>query len=122
MKKLLIVDDKVEIRKLLAITLGLDYEIILANSGMDALKMIEDSRPTAVLLDVMMPGKIDGFEVLKKVKENPEYRDIRMVLITAKGNSEDVKKADLLGADAYFIKPFSPVKLIAWLRENISLD
>jgi CheY-like chemotaxis protein len=119
MKKILIVDDKAEIRKLLAITLGLEYEIILANSGEEAILMVESYRPSAVLMDVMMPGTLDGFAALKVIKDNPEYADILVIMITAKGNSADLKTGDMFGADAYFVKPFSPLKLVTWLHERL---
>jgi CheY-like chemotaxis protein len=122
MKKILIVDDKAEIRKLLAITLGLEYEVLLANSGEEAVLMVESYRPAVVLMDVMMPGTLDGFAALEKIKSNPENTNILVVMITAKGDSVDLKTGDMLGADAYFVKPFSPLKLVTWLHDRLLLD
>ena len=119
MKKILIVDDRSEIRKLLAITLGLEYEIFLAGDGASGVLIAKTSRPDAVLLDVMMPGDMDGFAVLKAIKQDPDLEGIKVVMVTAKGNANDLKLGQKLGADAYFVKPFSPLQLVKWLEQNI---
>lgn len=119
MKKILIVDDRAEIRKLLAITLGLDYEVQLADNGEQALDVIRETPPHAVFLDVMMPGLFDGFDVLREVKSDPKLANLKVVMVTAKGMDEDVMRGKMLGADAYFTKPFSPLKVIQWLESNL---
>ena len=119
MKKILIIDDRSEIRKLLAITLGLEYEIFLASDGPSGILLARASRPDVVLLDVMMPGDMDGFAVLKEIKEDMDLMHVKVIMVTAKGSANDLKLGQKLGADAYFVKPFSPLQLVNWLEQNL---
>ena len=84
-KKILIVDDQPEIRQLITITVGDEYEIIAAKDGTSALEAIRTHRPKAVLLDIMMPGEIDGLQVLHTIKSDPKTKDILVALVTARG-------------------------------------
>ena len=118
-KKILIVDDQPEIRKLLALTLGEDYEVITASDGTSALEAVRLHQPQAVLLDIMMPGQIDGLQVLSTIKTTPISRNTLVAMITARGLATDYRLAVELGADAYFIKPFSPLQLVNWLQEKL---
>ena len=119
MKKILIVDDHPDIRRLLSITLGGDYKIIEANNGASAIEAVRSQRPAAVLLDIMMPGEIDGLQVLDAIKSDPELKGTLVGMVTARGQSVDYQTGLDRGADAYFIKPFSPLQVINWLRENL---
>lgn len=118
MKKILIVDDQPDIRRLINLTLGRRYEITEATDGTSALSQISAARPDAIILDVMMPGGIDGIDVLKRVKNDEELRDIFVVMVTAKGQASDLEYALKAGADGYLIKPFSPLQLMALLQEH----
>ncbi len=82
------------------------YEARVARDGEAALKAIEERKPDLVLLDVMLP-KRDGFDVCKRIRANPEWNDIRIVMLTAKGRDSEREKGLALGADAYITKPFS---------------
>jgi CheY-like chemotaxis protein len=119
MKKVLIVDDHTDIRRLLSITLGKDYEIIEAEDGVTALESIRRHRPQIVLLDVMMPGEMDGLQVLDAIKADPQLHDTLVAMVTARGQVADGDDARKRGADAYFIKPFSPLQVVAWVREHL---
>ncbi len=119
MNKILIVDDQPEIRRLLTITLGSDYEIIDASDGSSALEAVRAQRPRAVLLDIMMPGEIDGLQVLTAIKSDPALKSTLVAMITARGQVADYRLGQELGADAYFIKPFSPLQLVTWMREKL---
>ena len=119
MKKILLVDDHPDIRRLLSITLGGDYKIIEANNGASAIEAVQSQRPAAVLLDIMMPGEIDGLQVLDAIKSDPELKGTLVGMVTARGQSADYQTGLDRGADAYFIKPFSPLQVINWLRENL---
>lgn len=119
MKRVLVVDDRAEIRKLLSITLGLDYEILLATNGADALALARTCRPDLVLLDVMMPDGPDGFDVLREIKADKDLGKTKVLMVTAKGGVIDLKRGQDLGADAYFIKPFSPLQLVQWIEEHL---
>jgi CheY-like chemotaxis protein len=115
MKKILIVDDQADIRRLISLTLGRQYSLLEAGDGATAISIVETSSPDAVILDVMMPG----FDVLAKIKSNKATRSICVVMLTAKGQAADIDRAISKGADAYLIKPFSPLQLIRLLQEHI---
>jgi CheY-like chemotaxis protein len=118
MRKVLIVDDHSDIRRLLSITLGKEYEIMEAEDGVSALEAIRRHRPEIVLLDVMMPGEMDGLQVLDAIKADPRISDTLVAMVTARGQVADGDDARKRGADAYFIKPFSPLQVVAWVREH----
>ena len=82
------------------------YEARVARDGEAALKAIEEHKPDLVLLDVMLP-KRDGFDVCERIRANPAWKDIRIVMLTAKGRDSEREKGLALGADAYITKPFS---------------
>ena len=82
------------------------YEARVARDGEAALKSIEERKPDLVLLDVMLP-KRDGFDVCERIRANPAWDDIRIVMLTAKGRDSEREKGLALGADAYITKPFS---------------
>jgi two-component system, OmpR family, phosphate regulon response regulator PhoB len=112
LKKLLIADDELGIRRLVRMTLESDqYEIIEAADAQEALGMARAHRPELVLLDVMMP-KGTGFDVCRALKQDPETRDITVVMLTARSQKSDVAEGEGAGADDYFTKPFSPVHLV----------
>lgn len=120
LKKILIVDDRAEIRKLLAVILGLEYEIMTATDGEQALVAMRSFKPEVVFLDVMMPGKFDGMEVLRQIKSDVNLKQTLVAMVTAKGDAEIMKLAQSHGADAFFVKPFSPLNLVSWLQEKLS--
>ena len=116
--KLLIVDDNPRIRNLLRYTFSDgNYELFEAEDGRQALTAILKVKPNIVLLDVMMPGEIDGFEVCDFIKSSTLI-NCRVILLTAKGQKDDFQKGLDSGADIYITKPFSPSSLIE-IVENI---
>ncbi|MEY2689027.1 MAG: hypothetical protein RL375_3225 [Pseudomonadota bacterium] len=115
----LIVDDQPEIRRLLSISLGKEYRVLEAVDGVSAIEQIRRHRPKAVFLDVMMPGGLDGLQVLDEIKRSPETRSTIVAMLTARGQVTDFEEARRRGADAYFTKPFSPLKVISWIRESL---
>ncbi len=82
------------------------YEVRIARDGEAALKSIEERKPDLILLDVMLP-KRDGFDVCERIRANPAWNDIRIIMLTAKGRDSEREKGLALGADAYITKPFS---------------
>ncbi len=113
MKRVLIVEDQADIRKLIRMTLEFeDYEIHEASDGAAGLRVARDIRPELVLLDVMMPGELDGLQVCHHLKSDPATRDMRIVLLTARGQARDREAGRDAGADEYLVKPFSPLQLI----------
>jgi len=118
MKKILIVDDHADIRKLLRMTMEfVAYEIFEAADGQAGLDMAEDLQPDLVLLDVMMPGGIDGLEVCRRIKGNPQLAASKVILLTARGQSEDRAAGFEAGADEYLVKPFSLLQLIETIHK-----
>jgi CheY-like chemotaxis protein len=115
----LIVDDHSDIRRLLSITLGKEHHIIEAEDGVAALEAVRQHRPGMVLLDVMMPGALDGLQVLEAIKTNPQTKNTPVAMITARGQLADQNEGRALGADAYFIKPFSPLQVASWVRNHL---
>ena len=113
MKRVLIVEDQADIRKLIRMTLEFEpYEIHEAANGADGLRLAAEVRPDLMLLDVMMPGDMDGLQVCAQVRATPGLAGTRVVLLTARGQSQDRNAGELAGADEYLIKPFSPLQLI----------
>ena len=119
MQKVLLVDDHEEIRRLMRIALGREFEVIEAGTGEEALDMITREHPHLVLLDIMMPGRLDGLEVLQIVKTTPELKDTIVVLLTARGQGRDQEAGIARGADGYFVKPFSPLMLRDFIRDKL---
>ena len=114
-EKMLIVEDQGSIRKMLRIALGYGkYVMKEAETGSEALATFDTFKPNLVLLDVMLPGELNGFEVCKLIRHRTrdEIYKPYVVLITAKQQEVDIEEGRNAGADAYVIKPFSPVGLI----------
>jgi DNA-binding response OmpR family regulator len=112
-KKILIADDEPSIVAAVEFLLKRGgYEVRVARSGDEALELIEASPPDLVLLDVMMPGR-SGYEVCKRLRERPEWKDLKIIMLSAKGRDAEVSRGLALGADVYITKPFSTRDLMA---------
>ncbi len=111
-QKILIVDDEPNIVIPLQFLMEQNgYLTRVAQSGEEALEMISKEKPDLVLLDIMLPG-VDGFEVCEIIRLNPEWRNTRIIFLTAKGRDVDIAKGMVLGADEYITKPFSNQQII----------
>ncbi|MCJ7580902.1 MAG: response regulator [Candidatus Aminicenantes bacterium] len=120
MKKILIVDDQLEVRELVEITLRSgDYKIFQAKNAQEAVEVARAEKPDLVIMDVMMPGDMDGLEATRILKESPQTKDSKVIMLTAKGQKTDLDEGIRAGADGYFIKPFSPLDLIKKVEEMI---
>ena len=119
MKKILIVDDNADVRRLIRVALGKTFKIFEAEDGASALQIARDLYPDLIVLDIMMPGKMDGLQVLDAIRADPGLKVIRVVLVTAKGQASDAEIGMQRGADAYFVKPFSPLQLTAFIQETV---
>ncbi len=84
----------------------LGYRVLVARDGEEALAMVSRSPPDLLLLDVMMP-KRNGYDVCQTIRDNPAWRDVKIIMLSAKGRDVDVQKGLALGADDYITKPFS---------------
>lgn len=120
-KKILIIEDQPDIRMLIKMTLNFaHYEIHEASDAQMGLKMVHVIKPDLVLLDIMMPKRIeadspdihDGLDLCKHLKNDPEYCAMPVVFLSAKGKSEDKQSGLDVGANDYVVKPFSPIFLI----------
>lgn len=119
MTKILLVDDHSDIRRLIRITLGQSFEVLEAEEGSIALQIVRQQRPALVVLDIMMPGEMDGLQVLEAIKSDPDTASTKVVMVTARGQARDYEIGMERGADAYFIKPFSPLQLVAAIKKLI---
>jgi len=106
MSYVLIVDDQIAIRRLIRIALGSQFSIVEAEDGVAAIRAIRRYHPEIVMLDVMMPGDIDGLQVLDAIKSDPLISSTVVAMLTARGQMAERDDALKRGADAYFIKPF----------------
>ena len=112
-KKVLIADDEPNIVVSLEFLMRRQgYEVRVVNNGEDALNAVTEFVPDLILLDVMMP-RMSGYDVCQKVRENPAWQGIRIVMLSAKGRDVEVTKGMAVGADAYVTKPFSTQELLA---------
>jgi CheY-like chemotaxis protein len=120
--RILIVEDQADIRRLIRWALeDTDYMLHEAASGELALQLLPVLVPDLVLLDVMMPGSADGYEVCRQIRANPVLAKTRVMMLTAQARSSDQEKAIAAGAHAFLAKPFSPTKLIE-LVESLLAD
>jgi CheY-like chemotaxis protein len=118
MKKVVIVDDQVEVRDLVEVTLRSgDYQVFQAESGEKAIEIARAEKADLIIMDIMMPGGMNGFEAAHALKNDPETKDCPIIMLTAKGQKADRQKGLEAGADHYFIKPFSPLELIKKTEE-----
>jgi len=118
MKKIMIVDDQLEIRELVGITLSIgDYSIIKETNGESAVETAAKEKPDLIIMDVMMPGGIDGLETTRLIRKNMELQNTKIIMLTAKGQKIDIEAGYAAGADSYFIKPFSPLDLLNKVEE-----
>lgn len=119
-KRVLIVDDEPNIVTALEFLLEKrGYEVKVATNGEVALAEVEAFKPDLVLLDVMMP-KVSGYEVCQRMRANPQWQGIKIVMLSAKGREVEVSKGMSLGADLYVTKPFSSAELVATIDRLVS--
>jgi len=119
--KVLVVDDNLQnLELILAYLEDVDCESLSATGGQEALEMIQNDPPDLVLLDVMMP-KISGFEVCKRIKNNPETADIAVIMVTALSEMGDIERAINSGTDDFLSKPVNKWELLARVRTMLKL-
>ena len=115
-KKILAVDDERHIVRLVEVNLArAGYNVVTAFDGREALQKVESEKPDLVVLDVMMPF-MDGFEVLRNLKANPETAEIPVIMLTAKAQDADVFRGWQSGVDCYLTKPFNPMELLTFVK------
>ncbi len=117
---LLLVDDNEQNLELLEIYMAdvKDARVITARNGVEAMEAVARHRPDLILLDIMMP-KMSGFEACKRLKNNPDTRDIVVVMVTALSETGDVERALECGADEYITKPIDRDGLLSMVRSHL---
>jgi len=116
-KEILIVDDEPNVVMPIQFLMEQHgYKVMIAERGEDALDLVYQYKPDLVLLDIMLPG-IDGYEVCEIIRLDPNYRNIKIIFLTALGREVEIAKGLTLGADAYITKPFSNSALVAKVKE-----
>lgn len=110
-KKVLVVDDEIYICNLIKKALEKEYDIILANNGEDALKIIHGERPDMVLMDILMP-KLDGYTACHQIKNDPVIKKTPVIMLTCIGYELNKKLAEEIGAGGYITKPFATGDLL----------
>jgi two-component system, OmpR family, alkaline phosphatase synthesis response regulator PhoP len=114
---ILVVDDEPNIALSLEYLMkGQGFDVRIARDGEAALAALRERVPDVVLLDVMLP-KRDGYDVCQTVRANPDWKDVRIILLTARGRQVEQEKGLALGADDYITKPFSTREVIERVRE-----
>lgn len=119
-QKILVVEDEESLLKLESILLtSKGYEVQGVTTGQEALDAISGNPPDLVLLDIMLP-EMDGFEVCRRIKENPKTRDLPVVMLTAKKSREDMARGQEVGADWYITKPFKSANVIETIQRFLN--
>jgi CheY-like chemotaxis protein len=116
----LIIDDEIHIRRLIAQMLELaGYQVLEAASGSEALRLMEQTKPDVITCDIFMPG-MNGFEVLEAIKSEPATAEIPVIMLTAIGQEKDTARAKALGADDYITKPFGTTNLVETIERQLA--
>jgi len=116
---ILVVDDEEPIQELLRFNLEKEgYVVCIATDGEEALKHVASDQPDLIVLDLMLPG-MDGLEVCRRLRSNPKFQQIPIIMLTAKGEEIDTVLGLELGADDYMTKPFSPRELLARIKARL---
>lgn len=119
-QKIIIVDDEPSIVVPLEFLMQQNgYDVLVAQSGEEAVELLSKNNPDLVLLDIMLPG-IDGFKVCEIIRLNPIWRKIKVIFLTARKSELDLAKGLTLGADDYIAKPFSNRVLVGKVKELLS--
>lgn len=118
-RSVLVVDDEPNIVLSLEFLMKqVGYDVRVARDGEAALASVAENKPDLILLDVMMP-KRDGYDVCQTIRANPDWKDIRIVMLTAKGRDVEREKGLALGADDYVTKPFSTRDVVERVRQYL---
>ena len=116
--KILICDDEDNIREMLKLILGDDYNLLLVNSGEQALYTLENNKDIKIaLLDIKMP-KVNGLDVLKEIKS--KFPHVKIIMVTGYRSVETAAEASRLGACAYIVKPFKSEEILETVKKNLN--
>ena len=114
--KVLVCDDERHIVRLIKVNLERQgYQVVTAFDGKEGLEKVRAEKPDLCVLDVMMPY-MDGFEVLKSIRRDPDTENLPVIMLTAKAQDKDVFEGYHYGADMYLTKPFNPMELVTFVK------
>jgi CheY-like chemotaxis protein len=116
--KVLVVDDEPHIVNLIKMVLQDDYDVTIANSGNEAIHMVEDQRPDLVTMDIMMPG-MSGYEVVEEMRKFDSTKNIPVIFLSAKDTLADMQEGMEVGGDDYMTKPFDPEDLLKRIKASL---
>ena len=119
-KRILLVDDEYQLVSMMRLRLEVNnYEVITAYDGDEGLEKARNEKPDLIILDIMLP-KRDGYEVCETLKSDPKFKDIPIIIFSAKAQQDDVKAGVEKGADMYITKPFDPKDLLEAIAKLLS--
>ena len=118
-KKVLIVDDEPNVRRLLHTILGKTFDVLEAEDGRQAIEITNSQKPDVVLMDMMMP-KMDGLTACHMIKNDPATKSIPVIMVTAIGFELNVKLSQQMGASGYVTKPFSSEDLLGKITQVLA--
>lgn len=122
-RKILVVDDNTELRMLISLTLeSSQCQLLEANNAEAGLAMLKQHKPDIVLLDVMMPGQLDGLALCRMIRADESLDGVKVIMLSAKGQQKDVQLGMEAGADDYVIKPFRLSELMEKLDIELDFD
>jgi twitching motility two-component system response regulator PilG len=115
----LVVDDSPTVRKIVQITLQREnIRVVTAGDGLSALAAVSDTQPDLILLDIVLP-RMDGYNICHLVRNNPEYRDLPIIMLSGKDGIFDKMRGRLAGSTEYITKPFDSTELVQSVRRYL---
>ncbi len=118
--RVLVVDDSEVIRTLIAVNLELEgFEVVQAVDGLDALEKVNEVQPDVITIDVKMP-RLDGFDTVERLRADPRTSTMKIAMVTACAQADDLRRGEKVGVDAYVTKPFDPSALVRTVRDLVA--
>lgn len=115
--KILVVDDEPQLRNFIRMRLEVNkFKVILASDGIEGLKKTQEEKPDLILLDILMPN-LDGFGMLRKLKEDDKTKSIPVIILTAQDKPQNISRALEIGANDYMAKPFESKIMLEKIRK-----
>jgi DNA-binding response OmpR family regulator len=115
-KRILVVDDEPHLIRSLSFILTKEgYEVITAENGEEAVQKAAENKPVLMFLDIMMPKK-NGYEVCQMIRSMPDFKEMFIIILSAKGGDVDREKALSVGANEFMTKPFSPLEVVSKVK------
>jgi len=118
-KKIVIIEDEVNIANAQKMILGDDFNVSVAYDGDEGMKRIREKKPDLIVLDLMLPNR-GGYDICFNLRQDPELQDIKILMVTALNQDLDKDKGVMVGTDGYLTKPFEPEQLLTAVRNLLS--